>query len=152
MLRGFEEGTFSHIFSRDTLVHVHDKPTLFRRLLPALRPGGMLLLTDYCRGDSPPSPGFQAYVADHDYDLHTVAAYGDMLRAAGFELVEASDETPRFIDTLETELARLAASRAEFVAAHSTEAYDAMVQGWRGKLARARAGEQAWAKFLARKA
>ena len=39
------------IYSRDSLLHVEDKPVLLRRMLKWLRPGGRLLVTDYCCSD-----------------------------------------------------------------------------------------------------
>ena len=63
------------------------------RLFALLRPGGRLLMTDYCAGDAPPSPGFQAYVTQRGYKLVTPAVYGDLIRAAGFQDVVVEDRT-----------------------------------------------------------
>ena len=63
------------------------------RLFTLLCPGGRLMVTDYCTGDAPPSPGFQAYVKQRGYKLVTPAAYGDLIRAAGFEDVIVDDRT-----------------------------------------------------------
>jgi hypothetical protein len=51
------------------------------------------MVTDYCTGDAPPSPGFQAYVTLRGYKLVTPAVYGDLIRAAGFEDVVVEDRT-----------------------------------------------------------
>ena len=37
--------------SRDTILHIEGKEELFRKLLKTLKPGGRLLITDYCRGE-----------------------------------------------------------------------------------------------------
>lgn len=63
------------------------------RLLKALKPGGRLLISDYCRAEGQPSPGFAEYIAQRSYDLHSVAAYGEMLSRAGFTDVVAEDRT-----------------------------------------------------------
>lgn len=47
----------------------HARP---RRLFSFLRPGGRLLLTDYCKAPGEPSEGFAAYIAQRGYDLHTL--------------------------------------------------------------------------------
>ena len=48
-----------------------------------LRPGGRLLITDYCRGaGGEPSEGFAAYIAQRGYDLHTLEV-GAGCRGAG---------------------------------------------------------------------
>ena len=51
MEREFEADSFDVIYSRDAILHVEDKPALFARLLRWLKPGGRLLLTDYCCGE-----------------------------------------------------------------------------------------------------
>ena len=63
------------------------------RFLRLLKPGGRLLISDYCRAPEAPSAEFGAYIAQRGYDLHSVTAYGAMLQAAGFEGVVAEDRT-----------------------------------------------------------
>ena len=58
-----------------------------------LKPGGRLLISDYCRGPHPPSTGFSAYIAQRGYHLHTVEDYGELLKGAGFSGVTAEDRT-----------------------------------------------------------
>jgi hypothetical protein len=57
----------------------------------------------------------------------------------------------KFIECLTAELARVEAGRAAFEARFGAAGYEAVVGGWRDKLARARAGEQRWGLFTARK-
>ena len=38
-------------FSRDTILHIADKEGLFRKFLYTLKPGGKLMISDYCHGD-----------------------------------------------------------------------------------------------------
>lgn len=46
-------------------------------LFDVLRPGGRLLITDYCKGEEgAPSEGFAAYIAQRGYDLHTLEVGG----------------------------------------------------------------------------
>lgn len=66
---------------------------LLLRFMAALKPGGRLLISDYCRAPDDPSPTFAAYIAQRGYDLHSVASYGEMLQQAGFEGVRAEDRT-----------------------------------------------------------
>lgn len=149
--RAFPKESFDAIFSRDTLLHVHDKPHLFARLHETLKPGGQLLVTDYCRGAAEPSEEFSRYIQERAYDLHTVQSYRAMLEAAGFAVAEASDETARFVELLAGELGELQARRGEFVEQFSEEAFAEMESSWQSKLARARAGEHCWGVFRAQK-
>ncbi len=58
-----------------------------------LKPGGRLLITDYCRAPGTPSDAFAEYIAQRGYDLHSVDGYGRMLADAGFVDVKAEDRT-----------------------------------------------------------
>lgn len=63
------------------------------RLYQVLKPGGRILITDYCRSDSTPSDHFAAYIKQRGYDLHPVEKYGRMLKDAGFTNVVSEDIT-----------------------------------------------------------
>ena len=143
--------SFDVVYSRDTVLHIPAKAALFARLLSVLKPGGRLLITDYCRAPGPPSPGFAAYIAQRGYDLLPVAEYGRLLADAGFTDVAAEDVTPAFEASLRAELARAAAGKAAFVAEFSEEDYDEVVGGWEAKLERVAGGEQKWGLFYATK-
>jgi len=58
-----------------------------------LKPGGRLLISDYCRAPEEPSPAFAAYIAQRGYHLHPVQEYGQILTDAGFFSVNAEDRT-----------------------------------------------------------
>ncbi len=64
-----------------------------RRFLRVLKPGGRLLISDYCRAPAAPSDAFAAYIAQRGYDLHSVPGYRQLLSGAGFVDVQAEDRT-----------------------------------------------------------
>ncbi len=140
-----ETGAYEAVYSRDVILHIEDKPALFRILHDALVPGGRLLFTDYCRGEEPPSAEFAGYVAGRGYHLHTVAGYDASLREAGFADVESEDWTERFIRIHRAELERLPA------AGLPPGDVAALREGWEAKIARAERGEQRWGCFTARR-
>lgn len=41
-----------------------------------LKPGGQLLISDYCCGEKPWTPAFEAYVKQRGYILYTPSQYG----------------------------------------------------------------------------
>ena len=63
------------------------------RFFKSLKPGGRLLISDYCRAPQEPSEQFASYIEQRGYDLHSVQEYGQMLKAAGFTNVLAEDRT-----------------------------------------------------------
>lgn len=135
---------YDAVHSRDAFLHIHDKDRLFAVLKRALRPGGRLLFTDYTCAPEPWPPAFRAYVDDRGYRLHTLDAYVALLERAGFEAIEATDRTDRFLGILQAEHGRLA--HLDLDDAHRAE----LDAGWSAKIERARAGTHRWALLEAR--
>ena len=68
-------------------MHIPEKEKLFRKFLSTLKPGGKLMISDYCRGDQEHSQRFKDYVASRDYKLFTVKDYGKIIEKSGFKNV-----------------------------------------------------------------
>lgn len=147
----YPDNTFDVIYSRDTILHIHDKPTLFRSFYKWLKPGGKVLISDYCKRAGPPSPEFAEYIKQRGYDLHDVESYGQMLRDAGLDEVIAEDRTDQFMQVLQTELKATEIDKDRFIRDFSEEDYNEIVEGWKAKLVRSKSGEQRWGLFIAKK-
>ncbi|XP_067877545.1 phosphoethanolamine methyltransferase isoform X2 [Heterodontus francisci] len=150
--RVFGENSFDVIYSRDTILHIADKEELLSKFYAWLKPGGKLLITDYCCGDVPWSPHFQEYVRQRGYILHTVPKYRKLLQDVGFVSVRAEDRTQQFMDILRVELQRVERNQAEFLQEFSEEDYHYIVDGWKEKMCRSERGDQRWGLFYAEKA
>mmetsp|Transcript_16650 Transcript_16650/g.46510 ORF Transcript_16650/g.46510 Transcript_16650/m.46510 type:complete len:393 (+) Transcript_16650:797-1975(+) len=148
--RDFDEESFDVVYSRDTILHIQDKPALFKRLLAFMKPGGRLLISDYCRAETEPTAEFAAYIAQRGYDLHSPSIYGKMLEDAGFVDVVAEDRTDLFETSLRKELALVEAEKDDYIQSFSQADYDAVTGGWKDKLGRL--DQQRWGVFTARKA
>lgn len=147
----YPDNTFDVIYSRDTILHIQDKPALFKSFYKWLKPGGKVLISDYCRNAGTPTEEFAEYIKQRGYDLHDVKAYGQMLTDAGFDDVVAEDRTDQFIRVLERELSTIEKEKDEFIQDFSTEDYNEIVDGWKAKLVRSSTGEQRWGLFIAKK-
>ncbi|KAM7417573.1 hypothetical protein PAMA_017285 [Pampus argenteus] len=147
--RMFPDGSFDVIYSRDTILHIDDKLALFKRFHSWLKPGGQLLISDYCCGEKPWTPQFEDYVKQRGYVLYTPSQYGKFIEEAGFCNVQAEDRTAQFIKVIQTELQRAEAIKDEFIEEFSEEDYYAIVNGWREKLERSNSGDQRWGLFHA---
>lgn len=147
----YPDNTFDVIYSRDTILHIHDKPTLFRSFYKWLKPGGKVLISDYCKRAGPPSPEFAEYIKQRGYDLHDVESYGQMLRDVGLDEVIAEDRTDQFMQVLQTELKATEIDKDRFIRDFSEEDYNEIVEGWKAKLVRSKSGEQRWGLFIAKK-
>ena len=139
------------VWSRDALMHLHDKARLFGRLLDLLAPGGTLVVTDYARGPLPGTPKFQAYVASTGYHLVEPSAYGKLLEDAGFVNVEVEDATDKFIDIMKGEAAGLERNRSDFVGAFSEKDLNYLIDRWSMKDGFCNAGDMKWGIFKARR-
>ncbi|CAD6237280.1 unnamed protein product [Miscanthus lutarioriparius] len=142
---------FDVIYSRDTILHIQDKPSLFKSFFRWLKPGGKVLISDYCKSPGKPSEQFAAYIKQRGYDLHDVEAYGQMLKNAGFSHVIAEDRTDQFLSVLQKELDKFEKNKDDFLSEFAQEDYDDIVNGWKAKLQRSSAGEQRWGLFVATK-
>uniref|UniRef100_A0A8C6U7R7 phosphoethanolamine N-methyltransferase n=1 Tax=Neogobius melanostomus TaxID=47308 RepID=A0A8C6U7R7_9GOBI len=149
--RAAKENLPSVWFYRDTILHIDDKLALFKRFYSWLKPGGQLLISDYCCGEKPWSPQFEAYVKQRGYILHTPAEYGKIIEKAGFTEVHTEDRTSQFIQVIEAELQKAENIKVEFIQEFSEGDYFAIVNGWKDKLQRSNSGDQRWGLFIAKR-
>jgi len=152
--RVFRSNSFHAIYSRDTILHIQDKASLFASFYTWTKPGGRLLISDYCCGQEDRSlwsEHFTQYVKQRGYQLHTVQEYGKILEGAGYCDVEAIDVTDYLVERCEEELKRIQPLQPEFVKEFSQADYDYLVEGWKSKIARCLQGDQRWGLFIAKK-
>jgi phosphoethanolamine N-methyltransferase len=147
----FPDDYFDCIYSRDTILHIDDKKSLFAQFKKWLKPGGTVFITDYCCGKKPWSDEFTAYVESRGYDLKTPQEYGQIFTDLGFGQVQADDTTDLFVESLRKELKRMQEIKDEFIREFSQEDFDYLVDGWNEKLIRTAAGHQKWGAFLCTK-
>ncbi|KAE9613838.1 putative phosphoethanolamine N-methyltransferase [Lupinus albus] len=147
----YPENTFDVIYSRDVMLHIKDKPTLFRSFYKWLKPGGKLLITDYCKSAGSPSVEFAEYIKEGGYYLHDIKEYGQMLENAGFDDVTAEDQTDLFVKTLEQELNHLETNKDDFIEDLGEEEHIETIKRWKAKHIRGASREQLWGLFFAEK-
>ena len=142
---------FDIIWSRDAFMHIADKPRLFSRLHGLMAASGRLVITDYARGKTPASPDFERYIEKTGYHVIEPEPYGDLLRAAGFVDVVVDDATAKFVAILRSEIDRLVANRAAFLASFSEADLNYLVERWAMKVGFCRDGDMKWGIYLATK-
>jgi len=148
----YPDNFYDVVYSRDTILHITDKKQLFGKFLKSLKPGGKLMISDYCRGDvAQHSKEFTDYVKSRDYDLHTVSGYGDILERCGFKNVNAMNKSGLMIDIMKMELGKFNKIRSKFIEEFSEMDYIYIEKGWKDKVVRCTAGDQAWGLFTATK-
>ncbi|GFO25066.1 phosphoethanolamine N-methyltransferase-like, partial [Plakobranchus ocellatus] len=149
--REYPDESFDVVYSRDTILHIKDKLALFRKFLNYLRPGGKVLISDYCCSAEEHSEKFKGYVKQRGYYLLSPAAYGKVLEQAGFVNIRAEDRSKQFAQILSSEIARSEKGKDQFIADFDEAQYNYIVNGWKEKLERLELGDQRWGLFYAEK-
>jgi phosphoethanolamine N-methyltransferase len=148
----FEENSFDVVYSRDTILHIGDKEALFAQFYKWLKPGGKLMISDYCHGDKEEySSEYTTYVHQRGYHMLKVVDYGHLLETVGFTKVDAQDMTSTFIEILNTEVKRFVSQKEEFLTRFTLQDFEYILEGWSAKVRRCSAGDQGWGLFIAEK-
>ncbi len=106
----FPAASFDVVFSKDAIIHVPDKESLFAEAFRLLEPGGRLMASDWLRRDDrPPSPEMERYIAAEGLSFAMASAerYRRALEAAGFRQVETRDRNAWYAARAREELAAL---------------------------------------------
>ena len=101
-----ETGIFDLVWTRDCILYVSEKNLVWSNVYAALKPGGQLFVTDFCRGRGPLSDKFETYLEECRYHLLTLDAYVRTLGAAGFRQIRMEDITTAFVGALRHEQER----------------------------------------------
>lgn len=140
------------VYSRDAFLYVEDKATLFRKLYLLLAPRGRLFVSDYARGSDPLSDEFIDYVKEAGYYVHELAAYGDIVKAAGFHDVVVVDKTDTFVAVMQHEMQGIRGNPqgAEPDGLEDVDR-DYLLKRWESKTRWCKAGDMKWAHLYARR-
>jgi SAM-dependent methyltransferase len=130
----FDDDTFDVAFSKDAIIHVHDKAALYADIHRVLRPGGLLRVSDWLRGDG---DEFTAQIGDlvgeagHDFTMWSLAEAGRVVTTLGFVDVELEDRNQWYLAEARREVDELRGpSRADFVDRYGEEATVGEIDFW----------------------
>ncbi len=124
----FPDGRFDLVFSKDSLIHIPDKPALYREILRVLKPGGRFTASDWLSGPGADQDAdFQAYLdlSGYDFTLKTAAEIAQTMGEAGFQAVETRDRNAWYADKVKAEVADLEGPvKAQVIEAAGQATYD----------------------------
>lgn len=106
----FVDGSFDVVFSKDALVHVPDKRTLFREIFRVLSPGGVFAASDWLIAhDDEPSQDMKAYLEAEglSFGMASAGAYLAAMAEAGFVQTHAENRNEWYREVARKELSRL---------------------------------------------
>lgn len=103
----FPDASFDVVFSKDAVIHIPDKEAWCTDVFRVLRPGGIVVASDWMRVDeSPPSPAMLAYMEAEglSFRMGSLPRYGAALEAAGFTGVVLRDRNDWYKALVRAEL------------------------------------------------
>jgi ubiquinone/menaquinone biosynthesis C-methylase UbiE len=159
----FDDGEFDGIVSKDTFVNIVGKPALsaeLRRVLrgpdPASgRPGGRLAFTDWMAGNPEPTAAYHAwreFKKEEPFDKLSLDGYEQLLREAGFKIVDRQDRGEEFRQHVSRRYAAFrAADPAEMRRRFGIENHDYFVKRFGLTLDMLMAQDVIWGQITAEK-
>ena len=130
----FADASFDLVFSKDAMIHVADKESLFADIFRILRPGGVLAASDWLTShDGEPSQAMRAYLAAEglSFGMASSRRYEQAMRNAGFEEVTTLSRNAWYREVARGELARLKGPEYERIAAMVGKQYvDKNIRTW----------------------
>jgi phosphoethanolamine N-methyltransferase len=106
----FDDDSFDVVFSKDSLVHIEDKPALFREILRVLKPGGVFAASDWLCGDGEDAiRALERYkeLSPVTLEMTTAPQMEAILSKAGFENVLTRDRNAWFAKTASYDVQQL---------------------------------------------
>jgi len=141
----FPDESFDIVFSKDSMIHIPDKETLFADIMRVLVPGGWLVASDWMIAhDDEPSPEMKHYIEQEglSFAMASPARYRRALEGAGFTDVRLRNRNPWYREVARNELAALEGDLHEHaVAAAGREVVDHNIGTWRAMLTVLDSGE-----------
>lgn len=131
----FDSSTFDVVFSKDAMIHIADKESLFQEIFRVLKPGGIVAACDWMSStDGPFSEELKTYIALEDlgFGMASPARYEAAMNAAGFRNVRMTDRNPWYKQQVAEEYEALSgALYRDLVAQVGQEFVDHSIDVWR---------------------
>ena len=97
----FDPASTDMVFSKDAMIHIPDKESLFKDVYRILKPGGLFVASDWLRcDDNPPSPDMAYYIEAEglSFGMASPERYKKALEKAGFKDVRLRDRNDWYAD------------------------------------------------------
>lgn len=101
------------VFSKEVFLHIPNKDDLIKDIYRVLKPGGMVVVSDWMRiDDNPPSIQMQEYIAAEGLDMYmcSLKRYEQALKNTGFIDIVIKDRNAWYLGKAQQELADIEGS------------------------------------------
>ena len=104
-----EDHSIDVVFGKDSWLLIADKPAFFAEVFRVLRPGGLLIASEWMGDGAPVSQAMDDYFALRGmrYELETAAAYDEYLNRSRFTQISVTNSSNIYRDGAHRELARM---------------------------------------------
>jgi phosphoethanolamine N-methyltransferase len=131
----FAENTFDVVFSKDSLIHTPDKAALYAEIWRVLRPGGLLLISDWLTGDEESQvSAMKSFIEQRNHHYFfpvSLRTLGAMVEGLGFTEIELEDRHEWYQAEALKELQRVKGSlQPKLQELEGDEGYPRLVKFW----------------------
>lgn len=151
----FSENEFDIVFSKDSIVHVHDKEQLSAEVFRILKPGGFFLASDWLTShDKEPSIDMKKYLKleDLDFGMASPKKYQAALKVAGFANIKLKNRNKWYSVEARRELEDLSGKKRRDYEKLTSEEYIAYsIDTWKAMIKVIDTGEHCPHHFSAQK-
>lgn len=141
----FDDAEFDVVFTKDVIVHIPDKRSIFEDIHRVLRQGGVLVGSDWLGSDNTnQSERVRAWLdfSKLDFHFHTAAQLQRLLTEVGFGSVRTRDRNSWYGNAVRDEISTVSGeSRSKFVEKFGEEMADNRLQSSTLKMKAVDAGE-----------
>jgi phosphoethanolamine N-methyltransferase len=131
----FADGSFDGVFSKDAMVHIEDKETLFADIVRLLRPGGWVAASDWMSSTDGPFSAAMAYYLQAEglgFGMASPTRYRTAMAEAGFRDIRLTDRNAWYRPLAHREHDALAGPLYEQLAARVGKDFlDHEIEVWR---------------------
>ena len=106
----FEDGAFDVVFSKDSMIHIPDKPALYAEVYRMLAPGGWMVVGDWFGNGREPTRAMREWLdaVGLTFTLESIEASAKLVAACGFTDVQWRDRNAWYAEAIADEIATLA--------------------------------------------
>ena len=103
----YADESFDMVFSKEAFLHIPDKEALLKDIHRILKPGGLIVVSDWMRkDDNPPSKQMQEYIDAEGLDMLmcSLKKYKELLEATNFTDIKIKDRNDWYLEKAKKEL------------------------------------------------
>lgn len=131
-LSKYDSSNFDIVFAKESILHVEDKLSLLKEVYRILKPGGKLVILDWCleKKELGPTIKHMMEIDGLDLKMATVSEYQAHLSALGFQNVSTENMNKHSIDYTLDNIKQIQAKQADIIKAFGKNTYSYSLKTW----------------------